>query len=269
MSVKSLIEALESNERKNVREGTIPVLSLDALPEGAHKIRFLPNLDDPESAPFRRVRLHQGYKHPDYQNNTKVSCLGRECVMCADANNKGDRSLWARVSHIGYALLNDEGLVMLRMSEGSHPKDGRSGYITPHLVVMDEILDFMKTKGSNVFSLNEGHNVELVRSGMGKDSKYFATVSDQPSSITDEAVLDSWKKAKALTDFYKPMSPEDMKRVIEGKSLKREEDGGLSLRNELEGTQAKAPEPQPAKVVQLADAAKASQLEALKKLMNS
>jgi len=161
--------------------------------------------------------LHWGFVDPNKQREAPFVCVGPECPLCGaieSLEGEEKRQKAARSLTLFYWEDSNGDARIIEVSESVSEK------------IHDIWLKYAQSQDAiNIFDLNAGRQVKIVRSGLGKETRWSVKIAPTDSAAGPNAVKQLQTLPK-LSSLYKKYSVDELRNVLRGVAWKN--DGKLS-----------------------------------------
>ena len=236
--LKSLLLKAQSNSKT-------PRYKRVFVSANGNEYRFRPlstELMDPNEVPFKKVNLHGGYKHPNYDGKytSNFACVGKDCPMCKDAralkkveyeNNvpKNMQTGWKKQKN-RYSLIwginredNELTLFLIpdtdRFVKVKDPKEGEKEWkkvnTTCHEVLYQKLMNAAESN-QNPFNYKGGNDIVINSKKVDNKTNWDIYVDSETNDV-DEKILEKFKEFPKLDTLYTPYSKEELEYIVKGK----------------------------------------------------
>jgi hypothetical protein len=241
--LKTLLQKAQSGSR------TIPYKKMFITANGT-EYRFRPLstlLIDPKEVPFIKVRLHGGYKHPNFEGSfaSNYRCLGKDCPMCVDVkaiknveytNNLSRelRTAWKK-DKSQYAILwainldnNELTLVMIqdtdRFKKMKDEKTGKDEWKKINTTCQEIVFNKLMTAAENgldPFDYDAGNDIVIKSKKVDNVVHWDVSVINEKNSVPAE-IREKLKNVPKLEDLYKKYTKEELEYIVKGKPFNKD-----------------------------------------------
>lgn len=198
--MKSLELFLSKIVRDCVRQEYASCQFLFLSKTGRTKLKLLPYKGDEAVMPHAEVFIH--FVPSESGQSVGVTCHGKKCEICKIVKENQDL-VTLRVSPRTLFYCEHEGDLKILITPHSFKKA-----VYGDMGLASEVVKKLRD-GVNVFSLDQGREIEVIRDSVGSLQDFFIQILDQKT--TSERIRGQLKTATRLEDVFKTLNQHDMK----------------------------------------------------------
>lgn len=201
-------------------------------------------LQDPDSLLFKKIALHGGFKHPNYDNEypSNFVCIGKGCPLCKHANDlaksekannvaKDQKTAWRkqRKLYAMYFMINQENQELTLVfvpndvfKKAVNHEDGTTEWVPTSKSLQELLYEKLSSAADqdiNPFDLNNGRNIHISSTVVEKVTKWSVSISNEKQVVSDKNMLKKLENVDLLTSIYKKLSVEDLQHIADGTKI--------------------------------------------------
>ena len=201
---------------------------------------------DPQAIPFKKVSMHGGYKHPNYEGDytSNFRCIGKDCPMCKDSralkkteydNNipRKMKTAWKKERN-RYSLIwginreNDELTLFLipdtdRFKKVKDKDTGKEEWkkvnTTCHEILFQKLMNAAENN-QDPLSYTDGNDIIIKSKKVDGVVKWDISIDSEKNSVSEE-VLKKFSEFPKLDDLYQKYSQEELEYIVKGKPFNK------------------------------------------------
>lgn len=204
------------------------------------------SLIDPNEVPFIKIRLHGGYKHPNFEGDfsSNYRCIGKDCPMCADVKEikkvefknqlpRDMRSAWKKEKN-QYAVMwavnteNDEITLVLvpdtdqfkKVKDESGEESWKKVNTTCQEILFNKLMNAAEN-GLDPFDYNAGNDIIIKSKKVDYVVHWDISVVSTKNAVTEE-IKKKLQALPKLEDLYKKYTKEELEYIVKGKPYNKD-----------------------------------------------